>query len=197
EPDVDFAALVKEARGRRLFPAAPDHSLLLLKATGQVAHGGGKRMEVGSDEYRLIRRWIAAGTPYGLPSDPVVTQISVYPPQRTMTRQNKQQLAVHAHYSDGRVEDITRRAQYESNDTEVAIVDADGLVRSLALSGEAAVMARYQGQVTVFRATVPLGATVPEYKFEPKTLVDRHTQAKWKHLGIAPSDLCTDEEFIR
>src|SRR5262249_6358987 len=114
EPDVDFAALVKEARGRRLFPAAPDHSLLLLKATGQVAHGGGKRMEVGSDEYRLIRRWIAAGTPYGLPSDPVVTQISVYPPQRTMTRQNKQQLAVHAHYSDGRVEDITRRAQYES-----------------------------------------------------------------------------------
>jgi hypothetical protein len=197
EPEVDFAALVKEARGRRLFPAAPDHSLLLLKATGQVAHGGGKRMEVGSDEYRLVRRWIAAGTPYGAPDDPVVTQISVYPPQRTMTRQNKQQLAVYAHYSDGRIEDITRRAQYESNDTEVAIVDADGLVRSLALSGEAAVMARYQGKVTVFRATVPLGVPVPNYAWEPKTIVDRHAQAKWRQLGIVPSELCSDEEFIR
>jgi hypothetical protein len=197
EPEVDYAALVKEARGRRLFPAAPDHSLLLLKASGQVAHGGGKRMEVGSDEYKLIRRWIAAGAPYGKPDDPVVTGIDVYPPHRTMTRQNKQQLAVYARYSDGSVEDITRRAQYDSNDTEVAIVDNDGLVRSLALSGEAAIMARYQGQVTVFRATVPLGATVPEYKFEPMTLVDRYTQAKWKQLGIVPSELCTDEEFIR
>ncbi len=197
EPDVDYNALVKEARGRRLFPAAPDHSLLLLKATGQMAHGGGKRMEVGSDEYKLVRRWIAAGTPLGKPEDPVVTHISVYPPQRTMTRQNKQQLAVYAHYSDGSVEDITRRAQYESNDTEVAVVDSDGLVRSLALSGEAAIMARYQGQVTVFRATVPLGVSVPEYKFEPKTLVDRYTVAKWKQLGITPSELCTDEEFIR
>src|SRR5262249_41852070 len=129
--------------------------------------------------------------------DPVVTGIDIYPPQRVMTRQNKQQLAVYARYSDGSVEDITRRTQYDSNDTEVAIVDNDGLVRSLALSGEAAIMARYQGQVTVFRATVPLGASVPEYAFEPKTLVDRYTHAKWKHLGIVPSDLCTDEEFIR
>src|SRR5438874_6190976 len=72
EPDVDFTALVKEARGRRLFPAAPDHSLVLLKAAGGVAHGGGKRMEVGSDEYRLIRRWIAAGTPFDKPTDPKV-----------------------------------------------------------------------------------------------------------------------------
>jgi hypothetical protein len=197
EPDVDFNALIKEGRGRRVFPAAPDHSLLLLKASGQMAHGGGKRMEVGSDEYKLIRRWIAAGTPYGQKDDPTVTSISVNPSQRVLTRQNKQQLAVYAHYSDGSVEDITRRAQYDSNDTEVAVVDNDGLVRSLALSGEAAIMARYQGQVTVFRATVPLGVTVPEYKFDPKTLVDRYTTAKWIQLGIMPSELCTDEEFIR
>src|SRR5262249_20707512 len=129
--------------------------------------------------------------------DPVVTGIDIYPPQRVMTRQNKQQLAVYARYSDGSVEDITRRAQYDSNDTEVAVVDNDGMVRSLALSGEAAIMARYQGQVTVFRATVPLGAAVPEYAFEPKTLADRYTLAKWKQLGIVPSDLCTDDEFIR
>src|SRR5439155_6606222 len=109
EAEVDYVALVKEARGRRLFPAAPDHSLLLLKATGTVAHAGGKRMEVGSDEYKLIRRWIAAGVPFGKPEDPVVTRISIVPESRVLTRHNKQQFAVYAHYSDNSVEDITRR----------------------------------------------------------------------------------------
>src|SRR5207249_2601529 len=65
EPDLDFMTLVKESRGRRLFPASPDNSLLLQKVSGGIAHGGGKRIEVNSDEYRLIRRWIAAGAPFG------------------------------------------------------------------------------------------------------------------------------------
>ncbi len=76
DPDVDYNALVKEARGRRVFPSSPDNSLLLLKATGAIAHSGGKRLEVGSDEWRLIRRWIAAGTPFGKPTDPVVTHVT-------------------------------------------------------------------------------------------------------------------------
>jgi hypothetical protein len=197
EPEVDYAALVKEARGRRLFPAAPDQSLLLQKATGQIAHGGGRRLEVGSDEYRLIRRWIASGSQVGDPKDPVVTRIEVKPSHRVLTRNNKQQIAVYAQYSDGSIEDITRRAQYDSNDTEIAVVEGSGLVRTLQMSGEAAVMARYQGHVAAFRATVPLGVKIPEYKFEPKTAVDALTLKKWKELGLVPSDLCTDEQFIR
>ena len=89
------------SRGRRLFPAAPEHSLLLLKAAGQMAHGGGKRMEPDSDEYQLIRRWIAAGMPFGKPTIRWSTKITVYPEHRILTRQNKQQFAVYAHYSDG------------------------------------------------------------------------------------------------
>ncbi len=197
EPEVDYAALVKEARGRRLFLAAPSSSLLLLKATGTIAHGGGKRLEPDSDEYQLIRRWIAAGTPYGQPDDPVVTRITVYPEHRLLTRQNKQQIAVFAHYSDGSVEDITRRAQYDSNDTEIAVVEPTGLVRTLGLSGEAAIMARYQGQVAVFRATVPLGAKLPEYRFEPNNFVDKLAQKKWQLLGIRPSGDSPDYLFLR
>jgi hypothetical protein len=197
EPEVDFTALVKEARGRRLFPAAPDSSLLLLKAAGGMAHGGGKRMEVGSDEYRLIRRWIAAGTPYGEKTDPVVTHISVFPEHRVMTRHNHQQFAVYAHYNDGHIEDITRRAQYESNDQEIAAVDSAGLVRTLGMSGEAAVMVRYQEYVSIFRATVPLGGQTPNYTFPAQTLVDQYTQKKWHDLGLLPSELSNDEQFVR
>jgi hypothetical protein len=197
EPEVDYAALVKEARGRRLMPAAPDSSLFLLKATGAVPHGGGKKMDRDSDEYRLVRRWIAAGMPYGKDTDPTVAGISVYPEHRVMTRQNKQQFAVYAHYTDGTVEDITRRAQYDSNDQEIATVDANGLVHTLALSGEAAVMARYQGHVSVFRATVPLGVKTPEWQFPPLTVVDVHTAKKWRDLGLVPSELAGDGAFVR
>src|SRR5207237_1351963 len=127
------------------------------------AHGGGKRMEPDSDEYKLIRRWIASGTPFGKSDDPTVLRITISPDKRTLARNSKQQFAVYAHYSDGAVEDITRRAQYESNDIEVAEVDGTGMVRTLSLSGEAAIMARYAGQVTVFRATVPLEGKTPTY----------------------------------
>src|SRR5262249_56801058 len=124
--------------------------------------------------------WIAAGTRFGKPEDPVVTKITVSPEHRILTRNNKQQFAVYAHYSDGSVEDITRRAQYDSNDTEIAVVEPSGLVRTLAMSGEAAIMARYQGHVATFRATVPLGVAVPAYTFTPQTLVDQFTQKKWQ-----------------
>jgi hypothetical protein len=197
EPELDYSTLVMEARGRRVFPAAPDSSLVLLKATGTIAHGGGKRMEVGSDEYKLLRRWIAAGLPFGNADDPIVTQISVYPEHRILPRHGSQQFAVYAHYSDGSIEDVTRRAQYDSNDTDIAVVDATGMVRTLALSGEAAIMARYQGQVAVFRATVPLEGKIPAYAFEPKNIIDQLTHKKWQLLNIAPSELCSDEQFIR
>jgi hypothetical protein len=162
-----------------------------------MAHAGGKRMEAGSDEYKLIYRWMASGMPYGKPSDPYVTKITVYPEHRIMFRNSKQQFAVYAHYNDGTIQDVTQRAQFESNAQDVAIVDGAGLVRSLDMSGEAAIMARYQGQVAVFRATVPLGLEIPKYTWEPKTIVDVFTQKKWVELGIVPANLCSDEDFVR
>ena len=196
-PELDYQTLTKENRGRRVFPSAPDSSMLLLKSLGIMAHAGGRRMEAGSDEHKIVRRWIAAGMPLGSEQDPVVTKISIYPEQRIVHRSNRQQFAVFAHYSDGRVFDVTQRAQYESNDTDIAMVDGAALVRSLEVSGEAAIMARYQGHVATFRATVPLGVKIPEFAFEKKTLVDEHTQRKWKELGIVPSDLASDEIFLR
>jgi hypothetical protein len=193
----DYDNLLKEARGRRVFPASPDASLLLRKATGTAPHGGGKKMEVGSEEYKIVRRWIASGLPYGSPDDPTVTKVTVFPESRVFDRQAAQQLAIYAHYSDGTVEDVTRRAQYESNDTEVASVGESGMVSTLSITGQAAVMIRYAGHVTVFRAVVPRPGPAAKFDFPEKTVVDRFTVKKWRELGIAPSDLCTDEQFCR
>ena len=156
-PNEDYEFLVKEGRGRRLFPAAPDKSLLLQKATNAVPHGGGHRIDNDSYEYQLIRRWLQQGMPFGAETDPTVARIEVRPATRAMERGGQQQIAVLAHYTDGSVEDVTRIAQHEANDPEMAEVTANGIVKTLDLTGDAAIMVRFQGQVGVFRASIPLG----------------------------------------
>jgi hypothetical protein len=197
DPAFDYENLLKETRGRRVFPAAPERSLLLTKAAGIVPHGGGKKMDPDGEEFKIVRRWIASGMPYGNASDPTVAKISVFPESRVVDRKGRQQLAVYAHYSDGTVEDVTRRAQFESNDTDIATVSETGVVNTLNVTGQAGVMARFNGNVTVFRATVPRGGDSAAFDFKPNTVVDTHTANKWKELNIAPSVLATDEVFMR
>jgi hypothetical protein len=198
EPALDYESLVKEGRGRRLFPSAPDASLLLLKATAKVPHGGGKRLDPESHEYRLIRRWIQSGMPVGKPTDPTVERISVFPGERVLASGTAQQVVVTAFYTDGTTEDVTRWAQYQSNETEVAGVEPGGRIQVRRVSGQAAIMARYQGQVAIFRATVPTGsAHLANVDFPAAGVIDDAALRQWKALAIAPSAPCTDGEFIR
>ncbi|MCP4513074.1 MAG: S-layer protein, partial [Fuerstiella sp.] len=144
-PEDDFEFLRKESRGRRVFPGAPSESLLMTKATGRSPHGGGKRMDHDSYEYRMLIGWIEQGMPYGSPDNPYVTSIQCFPEARVMPQSSEQQISVIATYSDGTTEDVTRMALYEANDTEMAECSKSGLVSTLDLAGEVAIMARYQG----------------------------------------------------
>ena len=196
EPPEDFEHLVKEGRGRRLFPAAPERSLLLTKPSGKVPHGGGTRLEPDSHGYRLLRRWILQGMPYGSDDDPKVARIEVFPSQRTMAANSQQQLLVTAHYTNGATEDVTRTATYEPNSPEMAETTVIGQVKTLDLTGDVAVMTRYQGQVGVFRASIPLGIPV-ESTPPPKNFIDELAFAKLKTLGVPPSAVCDDATFVR
>ena len=197
-PEDDYEFLVKEARGRRVFPGSPSESLLLQKATGRTPHGGGKRMEVDSYEYRMVYRWIEQGMPYGSPDDPYVTNIACLPEGRVMDRGADQQITVMATYSDGSTEDVTQMALFEANDTEMAEATKTGLVKTLDLAGEVAIMARYQGQVSTFRATIPLGVDVKTEDLPPSSnFIDDAVFAKLELLGIPPSPVTDDGTFLR
>ena len=195
-PEDDYEFLCKESRGRRIFPAVPGESLLVKKAIGRSPHGGGKRMENGSYEYNLMVQWIEQGMPYGTDKDAFVTGIKCVPETRTMTRKSQQQISVIATYSDGTTEDVTRMALFEPNEAEMAECSTTGLVSTLDLSGEVAIMARYQGQVSTFRATIPLGADTSKMP-EAVNLVDAAVFGKLKQLGIPASDVCDDATFLR
>ena len=196
EPAEDYEHLLKEARGRRLSVATPDQSLLLLKVTGATPHGGGQRMEVSDPTYRLIHRWIAQGAPFGDPAAAKVAAIEVFPKSRIMPTGGKQQLVVVAHYTDGGSEDVTALAQFDTNVAGMAEVNERGQVEILEQTGDVAVMIRYQSQVAVFRATIPLGAPVEELP-PTRNFVDDLVFKKLKLLGVPPSRVCSEEEFLR
>jgi len=196
EPEDDYEFIVKEARGRRLMLSAPANSMLLLKASGGMAHGGGRKIDADSPAYRILLRWIEQGTPFGRASDPTVTRIEVLPGERLLERNSGQQLAVIAHQSDDSSVDVTRMAQFEVNDRDLAEVSATGLVSTRNVPGTFAVMARYQTHVSAFRALVPLGEKVA--KLPPaKNFIDEQVFRQLQKLGLPPSELCDDATFLR
>ena len=162
--DFDFDALVREGRGRRIFPASPGNSLLLLKAAALTPHGGGKRIAPAGKHYNTLKRWIAAGLPRTPPEAPKLQRVSVFPSEQIMRPRTGQQLLVTAHYSDGSSRDVTRLAAYQSNESPIAQVGKTGLVQAGPLPGEAAIMTRYMGKFATYSVSIPLeGEVSPEY----------------------------------
>jgi hypothetical protein len=198
DPAADHEAIVREGRGRRVFPADPERSLILTKPSGRVPHGGGRLLEPEDEAYQTLRAWIAQGMPIGRSDAPTLAGITVDPSQRTLGREAEQALKVMARYTDGSTRDVTRHAQFDSNEPGIAGVDARGAVRTGTSAGEAAIMARYQGQVAVFRLTIPIepsGSTA--FTFPANNFIDDHIVAKWRAMGLVPSGPCTDGEFLR
>ncbi|QDV68851.1 hypothetical protein Poly24_25640 [Rosistilla carotiformis] len=196
EPQEDYDHLVLEGRGRRLFPTDPDRSLLLVKAVGEVPHGGGVRLDPKSEGYATLRRWIAQGAPNSTDAEPTLTSIEVLPGRETVAAESEQQLKSLAHYSDGSSRDVTELAVYECNDRAMAEVSETGLVRTESIPGKVAVMVRYQGQVAVFNGSIPLGAPVEQLP-ESRNFIDDFVFDNLKTLGIPPSPVCDDATFIR
>jgi hypothetical protein len=199
DPDADRVAILTEGRGRRVLPAAPAASLLLRKASGQAAHGGGVRWPAGSDAYETVKEWIAAGAPEGRADAPKVTAVRVEPAERVLGFRGTQQLRVTARWSDGREADVTPHARFQTNNETLAAVDADGLVTAGDAPGGAAVMASYMGQVAVFRALVPRPGP-PDLAAKPRTpanFIDPLVDARLAKLNLTPSGPADDAEFLR
>ncbi len=200
DADMDYNALVKDARGRRVFPAAPEQSLLLQKATGQLPHGGGIRIEPTSDEYRRLIRWIAEGAPRTTAADPRLEKIEISPAPHSLAAQQSEQLTVTAHYSDGSQRNVTDTCAFQSNEPAIVSVSATGQLKAGALPGEATIMARYMGMIATWSTAIPRATPVqpdvytqlPEHNF-----IDRLVWNKCQQLQILPSEPVSESTFLR
>jgi hypothetical protein len=198
DPMADYDALVKEARGRRVFPAAPAQSLLLLKSTGTIAHGGGRRIEVGSSDYVVLHEWLKQGTPIGSADAPRLVELRASPTERILGLKADQQIVATAIFSDGSQRDVTAAASYSSNAGHVAAVDGRGRAHTGSVPGEAAITVQYMGQVAVVRFQVPRPGALNPYPDVPvNNKIDELAWAKLKTMGIVPSELAGDAVFLR
>ena len=195
EPQEDYEHIVKEGKGRRVFPPAPEQSLLVLKAANIVPHGGGKKLDPASESYKALVRWISEGMAYG-DNGPKLSSIELEPKRLSMKVKTKQQLKVTARYSDGSTRDVTAMALYEANDKSMAEASDSGLVKTLDIPGNVAVMVRYAGLVSVSSISIPLGAPV-DHLPSPKNFIDELVFANLKQIGVPPSPLCDDSTYLR
>lgn len=196
----DFAAITKEARGRRVFPAAPDQSLLLLKATAKVPHGGGRRIEPESPFYSLLLRWIQAGMPRTPADAPRLAKIKVEPSERITQREETFALKVLATYSDNHTEDVTHLAAFQSSESAVVGVDPSGQVKAGPLPGEAAISARFMGFFANCDISIPLPDPISESTYDSlprRNFIDGLVWNKLKKLAITPSGPANDATYLR
>lgn len=200
DPEFDFSAIVTEARGRRVFPASPDHSLLLRKGSANVPHGGGVRLEPGGAFYETVRAWITEGMPRDPADAPRVLRVSVEPPTRVLGPGDAQQVAVVAEYTDGSKADVTHLAAFQSNESAIVAVDPNGLVKAGPIPGEAAISARFEGYFANCEVSIPLPGSIGSEIHESlprQNFLDGHVWEKLQTLGITPSPPASDATFHR
>ncbi|MBY0522987.1 MAG: DUF1553 domain-containing protein [Gemmataceae bacterium] len=192
----DYERLLREAEGRRLNVSDPDASLLLLKATGQVAHQGGKRMAVGSPEYEVLKRWMAAGAAMDSLDRSRVSELRITPAEHTVKPGDTYRLRVEAKFADGSTEDVTPLCSYESLDQAVATVESNGQVKAEGV-GDAALVVRFRAEPAMAMLVVPRQSADPFPEINGNNFVDQHVLAKLRRLNIPPSDVADDTTFLR
>src|SRR5207249_846718 len=196
-----FRVLVTDENPKysRIDVKQPEKSLLLLKPTFSVPHGGGLRFQVGSADYQTILNWIRAGAPYGDEAEKqgvTVKRVEVSPKEVVLEAEGRQHFVVTAYLANGRQEDITEQVRYISNEPGVAEVSDTGMVQAKN-TGETTILIRTPGH-TLSADVGVIAKPIANYpKIEAQNYIDRYVFAKLRRFQILPSELSSDHEFLR
>jgi hypothetical protein len=199
DPQSDYLTITRDARGRRIDLAEPGASLLLTKPTTALAHKGGKRLDVGSEDYRILAAWIEAGCPGPRADEKRLVGIDLAPAESTVAVGEKLAVAVTARYDDGSTRDVTRWARFTSADETVAAVEPTGSVTVVG-HGKGALTAWFSSQIAVASVIAPFphAVSAADYAAAPRTnLIDELNLAQLEQLHLKPSPPCDEATFLR
>jgi hypothetical protein len=199
DDEGDWLTLTRGAFGRRITPADPARSLLLLKPTNAVPHKGGEKFKVGSPEWQTFVDWIAYGAPGPKPDDARIEHLVIDPPRVTVQPGDTPVFTVRADFSDGHHEDVTRYVKWTAVNQSVINVDEQGTVTVVG-NGESALSVWYLQKIVVATVTVPFpNKLAPEVFTQApgRNWIDERVTAKLRELALPPSLRCSDPEFIR
>ena len=200
DPESDFQSIVSAARGRRIAIAAPQTSLLLLKSSAAIPHGGGKKIDSQSDDFQMLSRWIEQGVPRSSPTDRKLDRISISPQAKSLLAGESVELIVTAHYNDSTSRVVTSRCAYQSNEPVIVSVTHDGHLKAGNLPGEATIMARYMGMIGTWSTAIarPGAVDVAAYAVLPRlTPLDDPVWQKLSSMNLIPSAVASESTLLR
>jgi hypothetical protein len=196
-PQQDFAAITAAETGR-VVVAAPSESLLLRKPTGQIDHEGGVRLQPGSWEFELLRRWIADGANHA-PGSARIARLTLEPAELpALALGQAHELNVHARFADGTEECVSAWAQFRSRDERVAEVTPSGVLTPRG-PGATHVIVSYQNAFATLEVMVayPPADSPPSSPLVSFNFIDDEINAQLSRLGLIPSVPVDDGEFLR
>jgi len=198
DPAGDFIRITREMPGRRINLAIPEESALIEKSVGAVPHSGNQCFEPDSTYNKALLEWITNGAQDDKADVAKVTGIEVFPSQIVMEGKNgTQQITVRATFSDGTDRDVTNLALFMSNNDPTASIDKNGLVTS-GDRGAAFMLARYDVySVTAQVLVIPDKLQYERPKLAETNYIDTLVNENLHKLRILPSEICTDDEFVR
>lgn len=187
----------------RLLVRQPDESLVLQKPLMQIEHEGGERFAADSWSHHLLRRWIESGAA-GVDQPQHLDRLEVEPAEVVFEDSaSPVSLRIIAVWAGGQREDVTPLCRFRTNDDSVVTVDADGRLTSAGY-GDTHIIVFYDNGVASVPVIRPYGSvseTTPETKSTvsatPRSAIDGFVTTKLSKLGIIPSAVCSDSEFLR
>ncbi len=213
----DHAALT-EADSGRVDLDQPLESLILRKPTDEDIHEGGQRYETGSWQYNVLKSWVAAGA-IAAEKPLRLEKLEVLPAEIILTEEDNPEqveLQVIAHWQGGVSEDVTPLCRFQVNNTAIAKVTAEGMVKPAEVPGDTHLVVFYDNAVApipVMRALAsrPAGpkydwqGNLVELKFaksansvkDASTQIDSLVFQKLNKLGIRQSAVADDVTFLR
>jgi hypothetical protein len=194
----DYYRITQEMVGRRINLAAPEESLLLLKAIGKVPHTGGELFTKDTPYYKTLLGWIEAGAPDDADSVPQPVGITLTPDRLVFEGgKGTEKTVVTARYSDGTTRDVTNLALFLTNNPATAKIDANGVVSATG-RGDTYVFARFN-RFTVGSEVIVLPEDKNYAWTNPKAhnYIDEIVHDRLQKLRLLPSDVSDDETFIR
>ena len=184
---------------KRANAESPMESLILVKPTDEDMHEGGKRYEKGGWEYHVFRRWLEAGAKFDEKDVQKLVNLEVTPAEILFNGSGETvQLKAIAVWPDGTREDVTPLCRFQSNSEQVAKITAEGLVTATD-PGDSHVVVSYDNAVIAIPVIRPVSSQAGD-KYPlvaTPTKIDELVVQKLRKLGVVPSDVCTDAEFLR
>ena len=195
-PGADYDAIALELESRRVNLTTPTESLLYMKPTGWLDHGGGERFDDDGAAASLMLSWIGSGAR----RDQIraLQDFEVTPAHATgLALDSTIELRALARFDDGTAADVTAWTVFTAEDPAAVEIDENSRA-VLHRRGRHLVVARYLDRVTPIELIVPLSdKRVDLSNASRHNFIDEFVYDKLQSLNLPVSPPADDATLVR